>query len=507
MTSAPDHDLTMLDVALGQGDAAQLAAARARIGVDPMQLLDLADEVSFVQSARLLVVEPGPAYGAKLAAVVRRAEQRVPQPVGGLRSWTCLAAAAAALFLLLVAWDPLRPRTRAAAPSPAGFRLAPSPVDQGHAALEVAVDEPAPAWDDDIGVIRRRLELEASALLRESFDEGLRRASGGLRRGGDGLRAWLDPRNALMLARFDFELRASAELRRAALAQSGGLPAIDERVQELADEIAALGSNLASTAPGERDASEVASDPVALSFAVRALVAAGAAEPARRSALASLGGGLVAGLSEARGEALAFGLAGLIDAALATGDFAAEIRLHGDRLVADLLAIDAETWSRRLPAWLLSSSPPPVIGEAARVLERLPAFGVEPNRCMMARSLLVGSLRDRIARGDDGPAVVAAVLYGGGNLLAADERAARERSLRRWKAIRLAPDFVLCHQFAWAVAPGRAGFARHQAELRELAVMPTPVGLRDRSVFCLCLATGYAAPGGRAGAAAGRGDS
>jgi hypothetical protein len=34
MTSAPDHDLTMLDVALGQGEAAQLAAARARIGVD-----------------------------------------------------------------------------------------------------------------------------------------------------------------------------------------------------------------------------------------------------------------------------------------------------------------------------------------------------------------------------------------------------------------------------------------------------------------------------------------
>lgn len=500
MTSAQDHYLTMLDVALGQGEAAQLAAARARIGVDPMQLLDLADEVSFVQSARLLVVEPGPAYGAKLAAVVRRAEQRTPQPVVGLRSWICLAAAAAAVFLVLVAWDPLRPHTRPASPSPAGFRLAPSAAGQGHDALEVAIDEPAPAWTDDIGVIRRRLELEATPLLRESFDEGMRR-------GGDGLRAWLDPRNALMLARFDFELRASAELRRAALAQSGGLPAIDERVQELADEIAALGRNLASTAPGEHDASEVATDPVALSFAVRALVAAGAAEPARRSALASLGRGLVAGLSKARGEALAFGLAGLMDAALATGDFAAEVRLHGDRLVADLLAIDAETWSRRLPAWLLSSSPPPVIGEAARVLARLPAFGVEPKRCMMARSLLVGSMRDRIARGDDGPAVVAALLYGGGDLLAADERAARERSLRRWKAIRLAPDFVLCHQFAWAVAPGRAGFARHQAELRELAVMPTPVGLRDRSVFCLCLATGYATPFDLAGTAAGRGGS
>jgi hypothetical protein len=53
----------------------------------------------------------------------------------------------------------------------------------------------------------------------------------------------------------------------------------------------------------------------------------------------------------------------------------------------------------------------------------------------------------------------------------------------------------------------RAGFARHQSELRELAVMPTPVGLRDRSVFCLCLATGYATPVDLAGTAAGRGGS
>jgi hypothetical protein len=37
--------------------------------------------------------------------------------------------------------------------------------------------------------------------------------------------------------------------------------------------------------------------------------------------------------------------------------------------------------------------------------------------------------------------------------------------------------------------------------------MPTPVGLRDRSVFCLCLATGYATPVDLAGTAAGRGGS
>lgn len=478
-------DVTLLDLALGQGDPSELAAARTAVARDTGLLIALAEEVAFVQSARLLAVAPGPTYAGKLADVVRQAEQRVPRTESSARARWWFVATAAAVFLALLAWDPLR-RVEVAPPPPmAGFVLHPAdPAAAG--APDVAIDGAAPAWSDEVATIRRRLDLEATPLLRESFDDGLRRS-------GDGLRAWLDPRNALMLARFDFELRASAEFRRAALAQRGGLPAVDERVQALAEEVAAA------------VADEFA--PAALGYAARALVAAGAAEPARRDALAKIGRRLAQALPSARGEGLVFGLAGLVDVALATGEFDPDVRRHGERVVADLLAIDDGTWLRRLPALLLSSSPAAVVGEAAHLLGKLPAFGVAAPRCLMARGLLVGALRDRLARGDDGPAVLSALLYGGCDLLDADERAARERSLRRWKPSRFAPDFVLCQQFAWSIAPGRAGYSRHQSELRELAVVATPRGLRERSALCLCLATVYATHGMQSDVGSRRGGS
>lgn len=485
MIAVPGTEVTLLDLALGQGDAAELSAARIAVERDTGLLIALAEEVAFVQSARLLAVSPGPTYAGKLSDVLRQAEQRLPPPSSPPRVWRWFAAAAAAMFVVLLAWDPLRPSDAAAPQSLAGFVLHPA-ASSSAVVPEVAVDGAAPSWADDVATIRRRLALEATPLLRESFDDGLRRS-------GDGLRAWLEPRNALMLARFDFELRASAEFRRAALAQRGGLPAADERVQALADAIAG-------------DSSDVA-DPVALGYAARAIVAAGAAEPARRDALARFGRRLAQALPSARGDSLVFGLAGLVEVALATGEFGPEVRRHGERVVGDLLAIDDDTWVRRLPALLLSSAPSVVVGEAAHVVGKLPAFGVAAPRCLMARGLLVGALRDRLARGDDGPAVVAALLYGGCELLDAEERSARERCLRRWKPSRLAPDFLLCQQFAWAIMPGRAGYSRHQAELRELAVVATPTGLRDRGALCLCLATIYAAHGLQYGLGVDRGGS
>lgn len=473
MNDSPGTVVSLLDLALGQGDPSELAAARAAVERDAGLLIALAEEVAFVQSARLLAVTPGPMYAGKLADVLRQAEQRLPRSQSTARPRWWFVATAAAVFLALLAWDPLRQVGRAAPPPVAGFVLRPA----APAAADVhdgASDDAVPTWAEEVATIRRRLDLEATPLLRESFDDGLRRS-------GDGLRAWLDPRNALMLARFDFELRASAEFRRAALAQRGGLPAADERVQALAAEVAAaIGDEF---------------DPVPLGYAARALVAAGASDPARRDALAQIGRRLAQALPSARGEGLVFGLAGLVDVALATGEFGPDVLRHGERVIADLLAIDDDTWLRRLPALLLSSSPAAVVGEAAHVLGKLPAFGVAAPRCLMARGLLVGALRDRLARGDDGPAVLAALLYGGCDLLGADERAAREWGLRRWRPSRFAPDFVLCQQFAWSIAPGRAGYSRHQEELRELAMVATPLGLRERSALCLCLATIYAAHG------------
>lgn len=492
MTAGAPTEPSLVDVVLGQGDAAAVAAARARWLADPEGLIAYAEEVAFVQSVRLLACEPGPLYGGKLADVLRQAQVRQPAPAATSRPWLWAVVAAAVAFVALSTWDPLRSRRDAVAPTVAALSLRTPVADPD--ALAVAVDGssalPGAVDEDDVGVIRRRLELEASTRLRESFDEGLRRS-------GDSLRAWLDPRNAMMLARFDLELRAHAESRRAALAHSGGLPAADERVQGMADEIAA-----AVLAPFDAPA-----EAATVGCMARALVAAGAASPARRLALARCGRLLADGLATAHGEVFVAGLAGLLDVALATGEFAAEARRHGDRLLAELLAVDEETWLRRLPALLSAAAPPAAMGEAAKALSRLPAFGAEPNRCAMARGLLVGALRERLARGDDDPGVVAALLYGGGDLLPADERAARERSLRRWKPIRLVPDFVLCHQFASSLAPDRAGFARHQAELRELAIVAAPAGWRDRGAFCLCLADLCARQGAPGPAAAGRSGS
>ncbi|MFN9276390.1 MAG: hypothetical protein ACK6D2_11735 [Planctomycetota bacterium] len=487
MTVAPGLDVSLLELALGCGEASALASARMVVHGDPALVIAYAEELAFVQSARLLVCDAGPVYDRKLADVVRQAELRLPPPSTSRRHWLTLFAAAALVFGTLLAWDPLRP---AAAPAPRVSSplvlQAASPMTS--AALEVAIDAATPSWGDDIELIRRRLDLEATPWLRASFDDGLQRAD-------DGLRAWLDPRNAVMLAGFDVELRAHAEFRREALLRGGGLLAVDERVQAMADTITA-----ATSEPGI-----AASDATTLGYAARALVAAGVGEAARREAIVRLGRLLGERLVGAHGGALAAGLAGLLDVALATGEFTADVRCHGDRLVADLLAIESGAWSRRLPALLLSSSPAAVLGEASRVLAWLPAFGAEPNRCVLARSLLVGALRDRLVRGDDGPGVVAAALYGCGDLLTADERTAWERSLRRWKPARLAPDFVLCQQFAAALPAGRAGFARHQAELRELAMVGDPAGLRDRSALCLCLATVYAAHGARNAGPAPRG--
>lgn len=475
--SAPEdaEDLgspTALDLALGQGHPDALAAARARMAMDPAALLAVADEVAFVQDLRLLRIEAGPHFAGKMAHVLREAERRLGPVRSPWRAWPWAAAAAAAMVAVLAAFD------SAPTPAAADDRLARNFVlqrNESAAAPAPEVEAPARelAWQDDVEVMRRRLDREASPVLRAALDEGLASER-------DALRAWLDPRNSRMLARLDMELRASADYRRAELARRGGLPAADERVQQLADAV------VDAVGRGEADVTEWAG-------AARALVAAGALPPPRRQALAQCVDALAAAVATARGEALVFALAGLADAANVLDAAAAPVRAAGDRLLADVLAIDEESWSRRLPSLLLASASPLVVGEAAHVLGRLPAFGCDPQRCRVARGLLVGALRDRRSRGDDSPAVVAALLYGGAELLAEAERERWERDLRRWKPMRLVGDLALCQQFAWALAPGRRGASRHQAELRELAVVPTPTTLQPMASLCLVLASAYAA--------------
>ncbi|MFN9758709.1 MAG: hypothetical protein ACK58X_20110, partial [Planctomycetota bacterium] len=152
MTVAPGLDVSLLELALGCGEASALASARMVVHGDPALVIAYAEELAFVQSARLLVCDAGPGYDRKLADVVRQAELRLPPPSKSRRHWLTLFVAAALVFGTLLAWDPLRP---AAAPAPRVSSplvlQAASPMTS--AALEVAIDAATPSWGDDIELI------------------------------------------------------------------------------------------------------------------------------------------------------------------------------------------------------------------------------------------------------------------------------------------------------------------------------------------------------------------
>jgi hypothetical protein len=92
-----------------------------------------------------------------------------------------------------------------------------------------------------------------------------------------------------------------------------------------------------------------------------------------------------------------------------------------------------------------------------------------------------------------GPELLAATLYGFGELLSDRDRDWLVLQLRRWKPALLAPDFVTIQQIAWGIEPGRSGFTRLQRELRQVVVLPAPAHLHERAAMCLGLASNYAA--------------
>ena len=187
-------------------------------------------------------------------------------------------------------------------------------------------------------------------------------------------------------------------------------------------------------------------------------------------------------------------LSGLVELAAVTGRHFDAVSTHGRRLVDEVLEADDDRWRRRRPALLAGAVDAHTLGEAGRVVSRLPAFGVDPDRCTLFRSLALGRLREQRAGGQDRPEVLAAMSYGFADLLDR-ERNERDRltwALQRWKPARLAPDYATVQQMAWSLSPGTRGFTRMQRELRQLAVQPAPTALRDQAAFCLCLATSYA---------------
>ena len=478
-----------IDLLLEQGEQAELEQMRAAVASDPLRALEVADTVTFLEAFRELETAPSPAFAGKMQAVVAQADRFARhhyrpraarwQPV------VLFGLAAAASFWLLLALDVGSRGDRsgpAAARAVAEVEVTPELPRRTEGLPPVAVEAEQLDWQQAVQQIQRRLEVEESDHLRDAFARGLRDERPDLGK-------WLDPANALTMLQLGHELRGSAEQRAAALRAQGLLPEVDRRVQALAAEVAA---DLAERSL-ELDEASIAAALEDVAWGARAMIGAGSAA-GHAGAIERCADWLVRVMDDAHGARLVVALSGVVELAAVTGRHFDAVATHGARLVDEVLEVDAENWRRRRPALLGGGVSPLVLGEAGRILSRLPAFGVDADRCTLVRRLCVGRLREQRAVGQDRPEVLAAMTYGFADLLdqGASERDRLTWALQRWKPARLAPDFATVQQMAWSLAPGTRGHTRMQRELRQLSILPAPLGLRDRAAFCLCLATQYA---------------
>lgn len=484
-------DWDPIDLLLEQGTREEIDAMRQEVAKDPMRALDLADTVQFVEQFRHLRTDAGPKMAGKMQDVVLQSERFCRahhQPKGPTWHLPILFGVAAAATFWALCWLDAASLVRSE-PDRSYAELAEVPVPQEDAErgdevvlAPVVVEDADHLWRASLRAIQQRLAVEESEHLRSAFERGL----GGNR---DQLGEWLDPANALTMMRLGHELRASADLRAAALREQGALEEVDGRVQLLAE---GLAEDLMQRPLG-RGEQALAGDLVDVAWAMRALIGSGSTK-VRVHALRRCGDWLAQTLPEVHDERLVVALSGLVELAAISGQHFEAVASHGERLIDEVLEADDENWQRRRPALLSGSVPAQVLGEAGRVLAHLPAFGVDASRCTLVRELVLGRLRESRAFGQDRPEVLAAMTYGFADLL--DEgRHERDRlawTLQRWKPAHLAPDYATVQQIAWSLSPGTRGHTRMQRELRQLAVLPAPEQMRDRAAFCLCLATNYA---------------
>ncbi|MFN3240416.1 MAG: hypothetical protein ACE37K_02765 [Planctomycetota bacterium] len=486
-----DEPWNPIDLLLEQGSREELDRMRQQVAKDPMRALDLADTVQFVEQFRHLRTDAGPKMAGKMQDVVLQADRFCRahhQPKGPTWHLPLLFGVAAAATFWALCWFDAASLWRGE-PERNYADLAEVPLPQAERERgddpriePVVVEDADHLWRESVRAIQQRLAIEESEHLRSAFERGLR----GER---DELGGWLDPANALTMMRLGHELRASADLRAAALREQGALEEVDGRVQELAEELA---DELMQRPLGSGEQA-LAADLVDVAWGMRALIGAGSTT-VRVHALRRCGDWLAETLPEVHDERLVVALSGLVELAAISGQHFEEVAAHGRRLIDEVLEADEENWQRRRPALLSGSVPALVLGEAGRVLAHLPAFGVDAQRCTLVRELVLGRLREHRALGQDRPEVLAAMVYGFSDLLDAgrNERDRLNWTLQRWKPARLAPDYATVQQIAWSLSPGTRGHTRMQRELRQLAVLPAPERLRDRAAFCLCLATNYA---------------
>lgn len=484
---------------LGPEHAGSLAALRARLQLDPLLAIEVAETRDLIERCRGLTVTPSPAFAGRLYDVVQRASLRAPRPQPV--AWHALLGLAAALLTvaLLVWLDPLRQPQRAqVATAWPGDKAWPvmqelsgamppvgsTPAAGAGMALPVQAERTLAtlAFEAAVARMRTRLAAEGAAALQRELEAGLAAPV-------DPLQRWLDPQHALVELRLAHELRPRRELRQAALRAAGSLPVVDDRVQALADGLATavLDVGLMHTS-----AADAPLDLASQALALRALLAAGLTCERREAALHVAFDALATALPRLAAEPLVTALTALAEYAAVRGDGVELVVRAGQQLLDEVLRPDDDIWARRLPILLGRRVPTALLADGGRMVRLLPAFGLPADRCQLLRRLWLGQLRERMLA-NQGPEPLAAALYGFADLLAPAELDELALELQRWQPARLVPDFDTVQHLVWGMEPGIPGHTRVQAGLRRLAAASDPVGVAARARLCLALACHYAA--------------
>ncbi len=474
----------VIDHLCGEGTPEERAAFRQDLARDLELAVEVAETGALFDRFRELTCEPtGRVAVVVRRAVLRRLELRHPE-LDRLGSFaTAWRVAAVALVWLGVSWflfrhipalQTERIESVAAADVVAEPQLPRTTADALRRPATVATGSATPDPELEQLLDRDYVPVDAPA-----FRESLARIDDTAV--GDRFSCWLSAENRLARLRQEYDLRYSEEAR-ARARRALGTPDLDDRIAALAAEIA----------PRLQPAKDL--DIEDLSYGVRALLAAGSTLDAgsHHETVRECTEELARRVPLLRDGDLAVALAALSDVAVVEGgSYADLVGRHADRLARETLRRDPQG---PRPALLHWTTPASRIADAGRVLQLAPSFGTNAGLALRARTMLAAHLGERIASRSEAesPTIVAAWLYGFGDLIDRDDA---DRRLALWRGGMLLPEYIAMQQLAWSKYPVRRGWAEFQLELLRFAGLPTPPRTADAAALLLALSTNVAAPG------------
>ena len=252
----------------------------------------------------------------------------------------------------------------------------------------------------------------------------------------DAFDAVVSARDHLELLRVGFFNRSTSEQRRDAIAATGGNPDVDDRVQDLALEVARLINQ-------QLDRGEA--DVLGTSLAMRALFASGSDTHAgrHRNTVRRCALWLEARLESLNGGELASALTALSDLAVRDGGrMGIVVGKHAASLARETITrpdLKGKDHRRLRPSLLSSDVPAASLGDAGRLFRLAPAFGVRPELAFEARRMVLTHLEERLETSEQ-PSSLAAQLYGFGDLV---RRSELDRRLKPWRPVNQIGNYIL----------------------------------------------------------------